>query len=165
MVSYNHILNVELGAVTTEPVTLQEVKTFAGIDFDDADDLIEDVIIPAARALCEDYTGISFAKREVTVRINNQNGMAYLPYGPVGDVTFTDDDGEEITGEVTEGEWKQIISPVCSEVNCTYNGGYETLPAELKMALLNACYFLYDNRSESGLSPTSKSILKQYRRV
>lgn len=163
MTSYNHIISVELEGVSEEPVTLEEVKEFCKIDEPDDDDLLTS-LIPAARALCEDYTGISFVKREVSATISNGNGYAYLPFGPCGDVESIDGKEPEIT-QLKGGAWKQLIWPKCNRVELVYEGGYEVLPNELKTALLNAIYFLYDNRSESGLSPTSKSILKQYRRV
>lgn len=170
MVSYNQILDHSKEAVTVEPVTLAEAKTFCGIDFDAYDDLITE-LITAAREMCEDYTGISFVKREIIAVLNNANGNTYLPYGPIGDIsTVVDEDGDEIAAadyKIVGVTWKQIKEPCYSELTVTYEGGYEILPKDLKTALLNAVFYMYDNRSQGvgGLGPIAESKLKRYRRV
>lgn len=167
MASFNQIISVSIEPVgpDDEPISLSEAKNFCKIDEPD-DDVLVSTLIVAARLLCEDYSNISFVKRKVTATISNGNGYAYLPFGPVHDVESINGKSPD-GGAVTTGEWKQLIYPVCDRVTLEYDGGYESgqLPNDLRIAWLNAIYFLYDNRSESGLSPTSKSILNQYRRV
>ena len=160
-VSFNQYVSVELAAVVSEPVTLTEAKNFCKIDVDEDDQLLEDTIIPAARAICEEFTNISFVKRNVKATINNFNGNTYLPYGHVEDVNGNNGDDHF---EFSEGVWKQIISPR-NIVTVEYEGGYDVLPAELKIALLNQIYYLYDNRSSGGLSPITEGLLLKYRRV
>lgn len=165
--SYNQILSTTLEVVETEPVTLLEAKNFCKISVSDDDVLIGE-LITAAREMCEDYTNISFVAREVIASFNNGNGGIFLPYGPVGDDTaLTDVDGEEIDGTVTSGDWKQVRTPNYDYLTATYTGGYDTLPKKLKTALLNAIYYLYDNRAVGvdSIGPIAQMLLKPVRRV
>ena len=170
MVSYNQILDVQLAEVETEPVTVAEAKTFCRIDISEDDDLIEE-LITAAREMCENYTGISFVKREVTATFNNANGGRYFPFGPVGEIAeILDEDGDNILPanyKIVGSLFKQLKEPCYAEITATYEGGYETLPKDLKDALLNAVFYMYDNRSESttDLGEVALRKLKRYRRV
>lgn len=169
MVSYNQILDVQLADVVTEPVTGEEAKLFCKIDISDDNDLIEE-LITAAREMCEKYTGISFVKREVTAVFNNSNGGTYLPYGPVGEITeILDEDGDEILAanyKIIGSQFKQLKEPCYAEITATYEGGYDTLPKELKTALLEAIFYMYDNRSVGDdIGEVAIKKLRRYRRV
>jgi len=87
-IAYNAVLStVFSGESTTEPVTLDEAKNWCRIDVTDDDTLIEDIIIPAAREVCENYANLSFIARTVTAKIQNGLGNFYLPYAPVVAIT------------------------------------------------------------------------------
>ncbi len=166
-VSYNQILDItdieDSGGGPAMPGTLDEVKTFSSIDLTEYDDLIETVLMPAALKRCEDHCNISFSKRTFTVRLNNLNGGTFLPLGPIGEVTWAD--GEITTGGTT---WKQLIEPRHEDITVSYEGGYDSLPANLKLAWMNEVRFLYDNRGEiemPNISPMAKLILDPIRRV
>lgn len=169
MATYNQILDTQLEAVTTEPLTLQEAKDFCKIDIDTDDDIVEALII-AARQMCEAYTNISFVQRECVAEIDNTNGNTYLPYGPVGDVSeVLYADGNELTGteyEIKGTEFKRIAYPK-TLVTVTYEAGYTDLPEILKTALKNAVYYLYDNRAQAtdGIGDIATKLLKPFRRV
>jgi len=161
--AYNAVLNVSFtdGAVT-EPVTLQEAKDWCRIDVADDDSLITS-LITAARIMCENYANLSFIKRTVTAKIKNGLGGFVAPYGPViGTPTATDSDGNAITDFDLDNSYS-------GNTTVTYQAGYETLPQNLKTALLNQISFLYENRGDvrlqSGLSEESKLILNQVRNV
>jgi len=168
--SYNQQLDIswiEPSNGFTEPVTLEEAKLFCKIDFDDDDELIE-MFITAARQMCEDYTNIGFVSREITAIINNGNGGFYLSLGPItSDVTGADKDLNELTLDVSGNEFKQVISPRLHRMSVEYMGGHEVLPQQLKIALLNAIFYLYDNRAEGvdNIGPIAQMILNPLRRV
>jgi hypothetical protein len=169
--SYNQgydITEVEPSGGITEPVDLTEAKNFCKIDVDDDDALIES-LITTGRIMCEDYTNIGFVKRTVIVELNNGNGNCYLPLGPVGEIeSLKDMDGNEITDPEYGGStWKQIISPRYNRMVITYEAGYETLPENLRTALLNTIYYLYDNRAVGvdNIGPIAQMILNPLRRV
>lgn len=167
-VSFNQILSVTAAEVETEPVTLDEAKLFCRIDVDDDDDLITE-LITTARDMCEQYTNISFVQREITATFNNLNGGTFLPYGPIADdVELVDIDAVELTDPtLTGGEWKQVLLPKDKYIQATYTGGYEELPKKFKTAILNAIYYLYDNRAvgADNIGPIAQMILNPLRRV
>lgn len=165
--SYNQVLDVvfdEGSTSPTEPVTLTEAKLFCKIDIDD-DDATITALITAARQMCEGYCNVGFINRTVTAVMNNGNGYAYLPYGPVGDVD-TINTIAPVDGEITGVQFKQLVTRG-ERMTIVYNGGYEILPGNLKTALLNAIYFLYDNRSQGtdNIGPIAQMLLKPLRRV
>lgn len=172
MVDYNTIYDVQFndGAIT-EPVTLNEAKDFCKIDISNDDDLITS-LITAARQMCEAYTGVGFVEHEMIVTLNNVNGNIYLPYGPVGEIIeVLDDEGNELTVDddytLRGNDFKRLQYPEWDNLSVEYVGGYGVLPDILKTGLLNAIYFLYDNRAQGtdDIGPIAKMILKPYRRV
>lgn len=163
--SYNQVIDVifnEDSGAPTEPVTLAEAKNFCKIDVSEDDTLIT-ALITAARQMCEEFSNIGFIERELTSIFNNGNGGKFLPYGPIDTVTEVKIN-DVVTTTYTLGgvKWKQLLDPVADRVEVTYTGGYATLPENLKTALLNAIFYLYDNRSEGmdNIGPVAKMLLK-----
>lgn len=160
----------EDSSAPSEPVTLEEAKLFCKIDVDEDDALIEDVLIPAARQMCEDYSNIGFVRRTITATFNNGNGGYYLPLGPVyGTPTGVNEYGTALTTlNIPEGTWRQVLEPRLERMSVTYEAGYETLPQKLRTALLNQIMFLYDNRSQGvdgAMSHEAQLILNPLRRI
>lgn len=172
MVNYNSVLDIQFNEESvTEPVTLEEAKNFCKIDISTDDTLIE-ALITTARQLCEAWTGVGFVVHDAVAIINNVNGGMYLPYGPTGEITkVTNDNGTELVVDETYflsgNVFKRILRPKENNLTIEYATGYETLPNVLKTALLNAVYFLYDNRSQStdDIGPIAKTLLNPYKRV
>ena len=172
MVSYNSILDIQFNdGVPVEPVLLTEAKDFCRIDIGTDDTLIT-AIITAARIQCEKYTGVGFIAREVTAIVNNENGGIYLPYGPVIDIlTVTNHNGDTLildTDYTVSGiDYKRILTPKETDLTIVYNAGYDPLPEALKLGLLNAIYYMYDNRAQAAedIGPIAKMILNPFRRV
>lgn len=165
-VSYNQVLDVQRAVVTTEPVSLNELKEWAKVD-NSADDGILTALIIAAREMCEKYTGVNFVARTVTAHLNNINGGGYLPYGPVGAITgLYDSDNNSIDYETGGTSFKSVMSPKTT-FKAIYTGGYTTLPENLKTAIKCQALFLYENRGESDfkISPVAKAILDPYKRI
>lgn len=172
MVNYNSVLDIQFNEESvTEPITLAEAKNFCKIDISTDDDLIE-ALITTARQLCEAWTGVGFVVHDAIAIINNSNGDMYLPYGPTGEITkVTNDNGTELVADETYflsgNVFKRILRPKENNLTIEYSTGYATLPNVLKTALLNAVYFLYDNRSQStdDIGPIAKTLLNPYKRV
>lgn len=160
---YNAVLSTTFtDGTVTEPVTLQEAKDWCKIDVSDDDALIN-ALITAARIMCENYANLSFIKRTVTAKIKNGLGGFVAPYGPViGTPTAKDSDGNDIADFDFDCAYP-------GKVTVIYQAGYETLPQNLKTALLNQIGFLYENRGDvrlqSGLIEEAKLILNQVRSV
>ena len=172
MVEYNSVLDVQFqDGVITEPVTLTEAKNFCKIDISTDDDLIN-VLITAARQMCEAYTGVGFVEHEAVAVLNNSNGDIYIPYGPL--VAINSVENEQGTVLILDtnytlggNEFKRLRTPHANNITIDYITGYTTLPDVLKTALLNQVYYLYDNRSVGvdDISPIAKIILNLYKRV
>ena len=172
MVSYNSILDIEITSFPlTEPVSLAEAKDFCRIDIGTDDNIITS-LITAARQQCEAYTNVAFAEYEMTVVLNNENGETLLPYGPLITILqVTDEDGNVLIadeGYTTSGnQFVRLMTPKWRNITVEYITGYSTLPEVLKTALLNAIYYLYDNRSQAtdDIGPIAKMLLNPFRRV
>jgi len=172
MVEYNSVLDVQFqDGEITEPVTLTEAKNFCKIDISTDDDLIN-VLITAARQMCEAYTGVGFVEHEMVAVLNNSNGDIYIPYGPMIEILSVEN--EQGTTLVLDldytlggNEFKRLRTPYANNITIDYITGYTTLPEALKTALLNQVYYLYDNRSVGvdDISPIAKIILNLYKRV
>jgi uncharacterized phiE125 gp8 family phage protein len=172
MVNYNSVLDIQFNdEEITEPVTLAEAKDFCKIDISTDETLITS-LITAARQMCEAYTGVGFVSHYAIAIINNSNGDMYLPYGPTGEITsITNENGVELVADETYflsgNDFKRILRPKENNLTIEYVTGYEVLPNVLKTALLNAIYYLYDNRSQSteDIGPIAKLLLNPFRRV
>lgn len=166
-VSYGQASDVDNTAVVaSELFTVNEFRTQYGkIDTVEEDDLISALIV-TARRMCEQYVGVNFIARTVTSVVNNFNGGAYLPYGPVGTISsVTDIDGNVIdtTGYKMLGtQFKKVLWPL-QDLIFTYTAGYPqgTCPAELITAVKTQTLFLFENRGDSsvGMSPQAALIL------
>lgn len=156
--NYNAVISVSFSDEGSEPVTLQEAKDWCRIDVSDDDTLITS-LIKAARIICEKYSGLSFVSKTVTAILVNGLGNIELPYGPVAsEVAYYDMDETELTDF-------DISEPACDRIEAVYSAGYETLPANLKTAVLNQIAWMYENRGDaklaSGVSEPAKLILNQ----
>jgi hypothetical protein len=172
MVDYNSVLDVQFqDGVITEPVTLTEAKNFCKIDISTDDDLIN-VLITAARQMCEAYTGVGFVEHQAVAVLNNSNGDIYIPYGPMIAINSVENDNGRVLVldlDYTLGgnEFKRLWTPLANNITIDYITGYTTLPDVLKTALLNQVYYLYDNRSVGvdDISPIAKTLLNLFKRV
>lgn len=172
MVYYNSVLDVQFqDGEINEPVTLTEAKNFCKIDISTDDDLIN-LLITAARQMCEAYTGVGFVEHQAVAVLNNSNGDIYIPYGPMIEIISVEDDAGrvlvlDLDYTIGGNEFKRLRTPQANNITIDYITGYTTLPEALKTALLNQVYYLYDNRSVGvdDISPIAKIILNLYKRV
>lgn len=182
-VRFNAVLDLIFDDGTvTEPVLLQEAKDYAKIDTGTADDTILGYLITTARQQCEDFTGISIIPRTVTAVLNNSCGGIFLPYCPFKALTsITDQDGNVLVAnddyQISGTMFPQIIFPKWDRLTLVYTTGYTILPQEIKTAILQQTFYLYENRGESAvisrsgivaeltLSPQAKATLQRFRRV
>lgn len=156
----------------SEPVSLAEVKTYCKIDFDDEDELLEELIISAREEL-EKYCGLSFIPKRLTVQLQNDCGGIEIPYGPVYgtiDTTLiTDSADDEVSIDILGGsDYPYIVTPI-NYVQLIYDAGFIVLPTVLKTAIKAQVFYLYENRGENpDLDYICKDAVKRcakYRRV
>lgn len=170
-VSYNQILDVDNTAAIAVPLfDLADFKEYGKIDNSEEDALIL-LLIETAQRMCEQYVGMNFSARTVIATLNNANGGAYLPYGPIGAIdSITDFDGNAITSDgykIIGTQFKQVVQPAYEYLQVTYTGGYATCPANLINATKAQALFLYENRGDSsvGMSPVASLILNPLKRI
>lgn len=166
--SYGEIIDVvfteESSGADAAIIPLAEVKNFCKIDIDEDDTLLDELQL-AAINICEGATNIGFRFRTIEAVINNGNGGAYLPYGPVGDVA-TVDGVAPVAGQILGSKWKQVAWPRNNRVTVVYTAGYSTLPYDLKTGLLQCIFYLYDERKrrDDPYPPIYKETLNRLSR-
>lgn len=147
----------------SEPVTLDELKAYAKIDFNDEDEIITG-LITAARQQLEKFTALSFVPKRLTAILQNDCGGIEIPYGPVTlplDITLiTDEDGNEVDLTIRGNQFPYIESTI-QWVQLIYDAGYSDLPTVLKTAIKAQAFFLYENRGEK-LGFGQADSLRQY---
>jgi len=139
--------------VTTRPapvVSLAEARAWLRIDHTYDDDIIEDVLIPAAQERIETATGLAMSPGtviELTISAGENDGSIIVPLAPIteADVEFSGD-----TLLSTEGTDQKI----------TYTAGFTECPPDLKLAILNQISHDFDNRATSELAPKAKATVQ-----
>ncbi|WP_276483561.1 head-tail connector protein [Paraflavitalea pollutisoli] len=144
--------------VTTEPVTLEDVKrqlnllfdTDGSYEFNDDDSLLAQDI-KAAREAIENYTGLSLATKTLRTIVRNELGGVEIPYGPIQSVTtIKDNTGTTVTPTLSGNQFKTIDSPCSCYLLLDYVAGYANgkLPAQLKQAVIEEAVFRYTHRGD-----------------
>jgi hypothetical protein len=145
-----------------EILTLEEVKTYLRISSDQEDDFLK-IIMRAARAHVESLTGRALLKQQWVLGIKppypegsplvKREGKRLeisLPWPPLLEVEEVKMDGKTIAHEVEEN--RVLLSSLFwdKEISIIYWAGYgetaDVLPPDLKMAVLMATRFFYDNQ-------------------
>ena len=145
-----------------EPITLDEFKAFASIDFD-TDDLLIDNFMRAARVQSEAYLQRSLGVRTVRFRALECPNNYYLSWGMLDESSVIGD--YEVVGDylVTGGK----------DIDITYTSTDELVNEETKQGVLILALQLYDNRDrflsrerETGdLVDLWKEKLKPYKKM
>ncbi len=147
----------------SEPVTLEETKTYCKIDFDEEDSLIS-AFITAARENLEKYLGISIIQKRIICILQNDCGGIELPYGPIyGDIDtslITDFDGNVVEVVISGLDYKYIVDPI-NWVQLIYDAGFVIVPETIKTAIKAQVFFYYENRGEKIGFGTGDSV-RQY---
>jgi len=161
-----------------EPVTINDVKQFLKIDFENDDDLIASLIV-SARNWCEKYTSRTFIAKTVTGHFegDGNDGKINLPYPPIDSVTSVtrvrQDESTALTVNTDYylmGVQDKYIDINTSTVNYVTPGtspndnvqawnieviyvagyGYERsdVPSAIKSAITRLTSYLYENRDE-----------------
>jgi uncharacterized phiE125 gp8 family phage protein len=162
--------------VGQEPITLAEAKAHCRVDFTDDDALLTS-LITASRAVIEDYCHVSLVQKSITLTIEaaeslrsiyaqpfqvRQNFNEFeLPYGPVRSVdavTSIDSDGFTVIACILNSDYFlagtafksiKILNNFTNNI-LVYTVGYATLPAALRLAILNEILYRYENRGDEG---------------
>jgi hypothetical protein len=148
---YNYLIDytLEYNGVITEPVTLEEAKNYCRVSVTTDDALITDLITQSREAI-EKATGLCIVPRTVTAWFNNPSGSFQLPYGPIQYfLNMQDANGNQInppTYNLIGGQFPTVVLPLYNGLKATYQSGYDCVPKELKIAILDQINFDYENR-------------------
>lgn len=184
MQNYNNILDtidITTGSGGAEPVTLQVMKNYLKLqgfidnndstsvdDFEDDDDLIEEMIT-AARQYLEQALGISIISHTwKAVGATNQAGYLQLRFGPVTEVTsIINCEGDAVEYEDdTERAGDYLITPNLTGMQIEYEAGFETVPKSIISEIKRIVAYMYSHRGdEAGLDQyVITPMAKQYNR-
>lgn len=129
---------------TEEPISLDDVKSFLRIDYNDDDKLLE-IMITAAREHAETFTRRSIAKKTYELTLNDYASRVSLPNPPTISVESVLNDGQAIEYELVEEQGRSILT-LNSEATITYQAGYKNVPKTIIQAMLILISHFYENR-------------------
>ena len=167
----------------TEPVTLQQAKTWLKVETDDEDALIA-ALIPAARARAEWHTGRAFITQGWTLWLDAAASGVEIPLPPLRTVTSVTlhraDGGEDVldTGDyIVDVPGSRLVfrSPpvnlravggIAIAFTCGY-GAAADVPAPITSAILLLLAALYEHRGDDAApSPDNAlALLAPYRGI
>lgn len=166
-----------------EPVTLEAVKNYLHVGFNDDNDLLTD-LITAAREWAEKATGVGLKSRTVSCRVH-VTGSIELPYGPVTTrptVITPVYSVTSVTGVTdvypqnplpnpeyyfTPGPFPRVKG-LCGEYDLSYTAGYVTIPVGLKLAILAKVAADYENKGDQDVTnyeQIANKKVSQYKRI
>lgn len=137
--------------LATEPVTLQEAKTWMRINDFTSDDTLITALIKSSRTLLERYTGLSFGTKtlEVIVEIEKNINLPYSPLQTMTSVYRRFNNQWELMTVNTDyyiiGDTLRVTLP--GEYKLTYVAGFTVLPEPLKTDIKVIVAWQYENRN------------------
>jgi hypothetical protein len=148
---YNYLIDytLEYNGEIVEPVTLAEAKNYCRVTTSADDALITD-LITQARESVEKATGLCIVPRNVVAWFNNPAGLFQLPFGPVTYfLGLQDQNGNQVSAanyNLIGGQFPSVIFPIWNGLRATYQSGYDCVPKDLKVAILDQIDYDYENR-------------------
>lgn len=150
------MLKVTKTVTGSEPITLDEAKSWMRVD-DTNDDTLITALITQTRELVEEYLNTSIVQTTLVLDATARKELL-LPYGPVVTITTVQDqEGEDVdytyngfyidfgdvgTISVTGGDTTYV------DTVTTYDAGVSTIPSGLKLGMLEVIAWLYENRGD-----------------
>lgn len=162
-------------------VSLTELKTYLRVD-DTADDTLIASLLSAAEDQVENFIGYSIYHGTYEEEYE-PSGIIALHHAPcISVASIEDEDGNEYEDyEILPQGVLKLADYGTSTLTITYEGGYETIPEALKLAIKLIVESLYNRLGSHGVSsertgnyqvqyvedipPTVKAILNPYRRI
>lgn len=188
MQNYNIIVDTkdisEESGPVTEPVSLAEMKAYLKMqgfiddndstsipEFDDDDDLIEELITNARQTLEEELRVSIIEHTWQAVGVTNLAGMVQLLYGPNIVITSIEDSEGEAYDHTDEDEVKLVGDhlkyPNACDMTVEYTAGFETVPKAIITEIKRMAAYLYEHRGdEDGLEgyKYTSNVLKYSRK-
>jgi uncharacterized phiE125 gp8 family phage protein len=166
--------------ISSEPVSLDEMKLYLNVDNQYWDTLIY-TLISSARTNLERYTGCTFGTKTLVSTFQQVASNIDIPYGPIQSITHVksiDEGGVKTTLTagtdylITGNNFKNIrFFGIDTPIEIEYVAGYTSLPTDLKIAIMKqvAIDFQYRESTIEGsvteLSNSAKKTANTYRRI
>ena len=172
---------------SVEPVTLSELKTFARLDGEDENDLLEE-FITASRDQIEKYLNLSLISKKLEIYMDQWNTRdLVMPYSPVISLDSIKEIQEDGTETEVDTDIYFILETIPSRIaindnesmpysdarsiagyKIQYTAGYGTaasdVPIVIKIAIMQYATDMYENRVMNGELPMKvKNILGKYK--
>lgn len=149
MYSYQIDYVIQNNTPTQECITVAEAKQYCRVSNNVEDDLFVDLIIQA-RQIVEKCTNIKLVPCQVDVWFNNGGGNFQLPFGPVTYILgMWDQQNNQIpstTYRLMGAQYPIVRYPLYGEIKISYMAGYDCVPTDLKVAMLDQINYDYENR-------------------
>ena len=133
----------------SEPISLDEAKSYLKIDFDTEDTLLAEMIT-SAREQAELFCNRSFVPKTIEFSTKDFEDPVLLPFPNHDEITLVVVDGEAVEYTSTGLTQFEIeVTTIGKELKVVYQAGGEITKAE-KEALKKVVADMYRNRDESG---------------
>lgn len=146
--------------LANEPITLAEVKSHCRADGGD-DALLEDVIIPSARALAETRSGCAIRLARYQAYYDDMS-LVTLPVSGVTEIESVKVDDAKVEYKATTSRRLTVVSTQTSMSGCiTFKAGIDiSKHPDVKAWMLLACGWLYSQRELllTGVQPAMPNI-------
>ena len=156
--SINTILSSKVTDTGSEPITAEQAKLHASIDYTDYDSIIP-IYISAARIAVENATGLALVDKTVKLTARLYSGMPLkLPYSPVKQFSYAAlvvqnaygqnvwSPSDPIDAYGVNDDLLTVATDGMYEIEFT--AGYANVPADLKLAILQMFTFIFNHRGE-----------------
>ena len=174
----------QVTAAADPVVTLEQAKAHCSIEGDDWDDLLG-LYIQAATAEAEQFLDRSLAPQTWLLTLDDFCGDAItLPMGPVTNVdsiVYLDDDRVQRTlspaiyiEDLISDPQRVVLDPdqswpntadLPNGVKITFTTGFMAVPANAKLAILQAVATWFGNREAGPMPDSALALLRKLRRV
>ena len=164
---YSFLIDYSIQANTpiVEPVTVAEAKQYCRVTNTVEDDLFVQLIAQSREAV-EKAAQISIVPKQVEAWFTNLGSSFYLPYGPVTYILGIYDEGGTLipssSYRIVGSQYPKINFPNYADMRIVYNVGYDCVPDELKIAILDQINYGYENR---GMDVNDMGICEKTWRV
>jgi len=149
MYSYQIDYVIQNNTPTVECITVAEAKQYCRVSNDVEDDLFVDLIIQA-RQIVEKVTNLKLVPCQVDVWFNNAGGNFQLPFGPVSYILgMWDYQNTQIPSNIYRlmgAQYPVVRYPLYGEIKMSYIAGFDCVPTDLKVAMLDQINYDYENR-------------------
>lgn len=142
----NHPFDLQVTQTGPDPISLEEIKIHARITFYDDDSYLES-LIPLAKGMLEDLTGLLLAESTINASYANieRLGWCLIPYSNQSEVKLGSATAGAELATYPNKDYSLYQSPSGGNFAITYKAG--KCPSSAKLALLLLVTHLYENRS------------------